>query len=340
MSKQEINKDSLLAMLARMALNDPKVSTKDAVEAQRILKSIKDTKPKLNYNSTALQFQNPELNTNVSLGKTSKGATDISFMTESGFDRPDKPNTKAQQLGIRAAINQAIDEIPMAGRNNKKNSKSYYTFQAISDDGDLKKKGGKSFGTADNQRSKLYRRFSKGAMNAIDNKTSGLDPKGYGQRIGDSTFQPRMKGGRLGKYVEWNLAEPVTSLNNIARQVSNPLRIISNVANRAHPLLLAGDLIQQDSKKVRTANTDVFDSEGNLTALGRRGLPPTSHEQYGPPDPKPKTNSELVIKAPAKKNTAVLSKKGGKTGSSINGVFFPHNWSAEQRMRYAARGGK
>jgi len=326
MSKQEINKDSLRAVLARMALNNPKVSTKDAVEAQRILKSIKDTKPQLNYNS--LEFQNPELNTKVSLGKTPKGATNISFMTESGFDRPDKPNTKAQQLGIRAAINQAIDEIPIAGKNNKKNSKSYYTFQAISDDGDLKKKGGKSFGTADNQRSKLYRRFSKGAMNAIDNKRSGLDPQGYGQRIGDSTFQPKMKGGRLGKYVEWNLAEPVTRLDNIARQVSNPLRIISNAANRANPYVLSADLIQQDIKNSRVA-------DGTLANRS-----PAEMGVMGPPDPKPKAKSKLVIKAPPKKNTAVLAKKGSKTGSSINGLFIAHPWSAEQRNRYAARGGK
>ena len=331
MSKQEINKDSLRALLARMALNNPKVSTKDAVEAQRILKSIKDTKPKLNPNSTALQFQNPELNTNVSLGKTSKGAIDISFMTESGFDRPDKPNTKAQQLGIRAAINQAIDEIPTAGRNNNKNSKSYYTFQAISDDGDLKKKGGKGFGTANNQRAKLYRRFSKGAMNAIDNKTSGLDPKGYGQRIGDSTFQPRMKGGRLGKYVEWNLAEPVTRLDNIARQVSNPLRIISNVATRANPYLLAADLIQQDIKKSKVA-------DGTL-----KNRTPAEMGVMGPPAPKSKLKpapAKSAFKAPPKKNTAVLAKKSGKTGSLINGLFITHPWSAEQRMRYAAKGGK
>ncbi len=126
----------------------------------------------------------------------------------------------------------------------------------------------------------------------------------------------------------------------MAQQVVRPLRTIAGFAARSHPYLLALDLIQQDSKKVRTANTDVFDADGNLTELGRMGLKPTSREKAGPPVPKPKAKSRLAIQPPPKKDTAVLSKKGGKTGSSINGLFIAHPWSAEQRMRYAARGGK
>jgi len=58
-------------------------------------------------------------------------------------------------------------------------------------------------------------------------------------------------------------------------------------------------------------------------------------EQQGPPVSAPR--STPVIKAPAKKNKAVLAKKGGKTGSLVNSLFIAHPWSSQQRMRYEAR---
>tara|TARA_Y100000289_G_C3910447_1_gene144324 strand:- start:145 stop:1143 length:999 start_codon:yes stop_codon:yes gene_type:complete len=332
MSNEQINKDSLRAVLARMAVNNPKFSTEQAKEAQRILKSIKDTKTI----PGSVFFDNYDLGTQVRIRRTHgpKSPVSISFMTNTGFERPDKPNTKLGQLGIRAAINQAIDEIPTARDRTGRNA--YYEFEAIDDMKDLQNRRP---GQTDNQRSKMYRRFSNGAMNPVYEPSSG-SMVGRGERIDDTTWQPRGKKGRLEKYVKWELGQPVRRLNNVAQQVVRPLKTIAGFAARSHPYLLALDLIQQDSQKVRTANTDVFDKDGNLTELGRMGLKPTSREKAGPPVPKPKAKSRLVIQPPPKKDTAVLSKKGGKTGSSINGLFIAHPWSAEQRMRYAARGGK
>ena len=63
-------------------------------------------------------------------------------------------------------------------------------------------------------------------------------------------------------------------------------------------------------------------------------------EMQGPPVPAPRSQSKPVIQAPkpkAKKNKAVLAKKGGKTGSLVNSLFIAHPWSSKQRMRYEAR---
>ena len=325
MSKQEINKDSLRALLARMALNNPKVSTKDAVEAQRILKSIKDTKPKLDVGS--VRFDNNELDTSVKLQRTggANSPAEISFQTESGFERPDKPNTKARLLGIRAAINQGVDQLPTARDGTNRNA--YYEAYPYEDAKDFKKKGTK--GGSSNQRARAYRRMSKGAMDAVPDKFDNL--KIQGERISDDTFQPRGEKGRVKKYVKWDLAEPVKRLDKMARQVVQPLRTIANLANRANPYLLAADLIQQDIKKSKVA-------DGTL-----KNRTPAEMGVMGPPAPKSKLKpapAKPAFKAPPKKNTAVLAKKSGKTGSLINGLFITHPWSAEQRMLYAARGGK
>ena len=109
-------RESLRIVLARMALNNPLVSTQEAVEAQRVLQSIKDTKP--TRIDTAIEFHNTEVDTRVQLNRQralgSTGATDISFKTDGGFERPDTPNTRVRRLGVNATVNQAIDSLPTA----------------------------------------------------------------------------------------------------------------------------------------------------------------------------------------------------------------------------------
>ena len=324
MSKQEINKDSLLAVLARMALNNPKLPTKEAAEARRILQSIKDTKAlKSPYGA---DYYNTVLDTRVELNRSKPhGTTDIAFKTDGGYERPDVPNTRVRRLGINAQLNRAIDDLPTARDGTGRSA--YYEATPMTDQKDYKKMS--KTRSMDNQRAKLYRRVSKGAMDAVPDKYGNLSIQG--ERISDDTFQPRGEKGRLKKHVKWNLAEPVKRLDKIGQQMeplSRGLSIVSNAANRANPYLLAADLIQQDIKK-STVNPGTLEGR-NASELGFKG----------PPDPKPKSKSKLAIKAPPKKDTAVLSKKGGKTGSSVNGLFIAHPWSAEQRMRYAARSGK
>jgi len=80
---------------------------------------------------------------------------------------------------------------------------------------------------------------------------------------------------------------------------------------------------------------------GRATENVRPG-PPKKEERAvkGPtqtPTPKPtpkKPVDKKPIKAPPKKDSTVLAKKGGKEGVMRNGVFYPTGWSPAQRNRY------
>ena len=316
------NKESLRILLARMALNNPSTSTAEAIEAQRILQSIKDTKPIRGQGS--VRFDNHELDTSVKLQRLdgARSPAGISFTTESGYDRPDKPNTRVRQLGVRAAVNQGIDELPTARDGTGRNA--YYEFEAIEDAKDF---ANKKPGKTENQRSKMYRRFSNGAMNPVVEPSTG-SMVGRGERISDDTFQPRGEKGRLKQYVKWDLGDPVKRLHKIATQVVRPLYTLAGLANRAHPYLLAADLIQQDIR-----HSSVADGTLDNRSDYEMGF-------QGPPTPKPKLKPKPSFTPPPKKNTAVLAKQDGVTGSLINGFFVAHPWSGEQTLRYGIRGGK
>lgn len=79
---------------------------------------------------------------------------------------------------------------------------------------------------------------------------------------------------------------------------------------------------------------------GRATENVRPG-PPKKEERAvkGPtqqpkPKPQPKPVEKEPIKAPPKKDSTVLAKKGGKEGVMRNGVFYPTGWSPTQRNRY------
>ena len=187
-----------------------------------------------------------------------------------------------------------------------------------------------------NQRASAYSRFTKGAFNAVPDRYGNLVINTEKVKSGGpgepDTFQPRGEKGRLQKHVKLDLAEPVNRLNKIATQVVRPLSTLAGLANRANPYLLAADLIQQDIKQ---------SSVNHGTLEGR-----SDNEMgfQGPPTPKPKAKSKSKPKAsftpPPKKDTAVLAKQDGVTGSLINGLFVAHPWSGEQTLRYGIRGGK
>ena len=121
-------------------------------------------------------------------------------------------------------------------------------------------------------------------------------------------------------------------VRNSIQPVSKTLRVASAIA-RANPYIATGEIIGHD-----IMNRGVADG----TLKGRTDAE-MGRQKQGPPAPKPKGKSKPAFKLPTKKpgkNKAVLAKRKGKTGSLINGVFFPHQWSLQQRSRYAARGGK
>jgi|TARA_Y100000289_G_scaffold66197_1_gene81960 hypothetical protein len=136
---------------------------------------------------------------------------------------------------------------------------------------------------------------------------------------------PRIAGG-TGRTVYGRSAA-----DSAARRASRSARPkIKGGLKGSSPYILAAEIIAND-----IANRSVAD--GTL-----KGKPVP--QKKGPPAPKAKkSKAKSAFKPPSKspaKNKAVLAKKKGKTGSKINDVFYPHAWSAKQRLRYAARGGK
>jgi len=189
----------------------------DAMEALRILDSLQRNQPKSNQHG-GLMIINPVTGINVDLQPTNKGAS-LSFQNKDfGYNRPTNPSTKVQQYGIRATVNQMIDEIPAARIDKTLDSR--YTFQPIDDDlidTRFKDEPGKP-----NARAKAYDRFTKGAFKAYPYKQKVSDfkyeevQKGYGNRISEDTWQPRAQGGKYGKYVKFDPTDVVKRLGKYA----------------------------------------------------------------------------------------------------------------------------
>jgi len=336
--RQEMNS---LRILQKAANLNSSVATPQAREAQKILKSLQVYTPKNSPNSYNITIRNPVTGYRGSImygGGKSPGV--VSFQNlETGFDRPQElgkaPLTKIQKLGTQATINQLINEIPTA-RGNQSERPATYRFEAIKDEKDYDKLYRSSkFGNPGSQRANLYRRMTKGAFSAYENKVG--DFKGYGERIDETRWQPRGPGGKFGKYVNFDTTDVVKRIGKFAQEKANQFAGLARLATKAKGLQLATMLIQADMEnyKLNPGTLDQFLAAGELPD----GTPYKPRQDYPrpPKGPTKAKRSPLVIKAPPKKNTAVLAKLKGKTGSLINGVFYPHNWSFQQRMRYEAR---
>ncbi len=71
-----------------------------------------------------------------------------------------------------------------------------------------------------------------------------------------------------------------------------------------------------------------------MSRLGIGGNAPVTRPKTKPTPKKPLPVEKEPIKAPPKKDSTVLAKKGGKEGVLRNGVFYPTGWSPAQRNRY------
>lgn len=116
-----------------------------------------------------------------------------------------------------------------------------------------------------------------------------------------------------------------------AARHANTARVIATASN---PLTIAGAIIGSD-----IANRSVADG----TLKGKPNVPtkPGNHKATTKPTTKPtpkptpkKPVDRNPIKAPPKKDSTVLAKKGGKEGVLRNGVFYATGWSPAQRNRY------
>ena len=241
---------------------DAMLPTRQAAQAKRVLSSLQQNQPI--QTSLGTGVYNPVTKTLGSLKQTDKGS-EVSFSTKEGLSRPKEPQSKVQQLGVKATVNQIVDQIPTA-RNNPDNLDARYTFTAIQDEKDIIRnmERGK-FPGSNNQRAIAYDRMTKGAFKAYPKYTEGHNlPEwiGYGERIDQTRWQPRDASGRYGKYVNFDTTEPVKQLGKIAAQfgavkfvpqigkVVQALQTVDDLAEAAFGVRPSQKIVEEQQKQV------------------------------------------------------------------------------------------
>jgi len=243
---------------------DAMLPTRQAAQAKRVLSSLQQNQP-IQLSSGATAVSNPVTNTFGSIKPTDKGS-EVAFSTKRGLSRPKGPQSQVQQLGVRATVNQVVDQIPTA-RNNPDNLDARYTFEAIQDEKDIIKnmKQGKAPGSA-NQRAIAYERMTKGAFKAYPkadvNELDLPEWRGYGERIDQTRWQPRDASGRYGKYVNFDPTEPVKRLGKIAAQfgavkyvpqigkVVQAIQTVDDLAEAAFGVRPSQKIVEEQQKQV------------------------------------------------------------------------------------------
>ena len=204
-------------LLKRLGSAGPE-QTPDAKEALRILNSLQSNQPRTTRDGR-VGIRNPTTRMFAKMTPTPKGNEVMFYNLDTGMKRNPVPAKGVKLLGIRATINQLIDQIPTARNAPPGQSKtaSMYTFSPIQDLDDVRKsfrRGTDVEGRADlNQRGLAYKRFTKGAFQAFPDATG--EHIGYGERIDQTTFQPRDAKRRFGKYVKF---DPTDVLRQLGEQ--------------------------------------------------------------------------------------------------------------------------
>lgn len=207
------NKDNMsaaerAALLMSLMRPPDQMPTRDAIEANRILESLRINQPK-NINGS-ISIRNPVTNIQGNMIPTSQGR-EVSFTSNGSFERPSVPNTKLQTLGSKATVNQLINELPTT-RDKATGVDNRYRFTPLDDEKDLQR--ALKTGKRTNSRNTAYRRNTNGAFNAHVNQDGEM--VGHGTRKGETTWQPRAAGGKFGKHVQFDPTDPVRRLGQFA----------------------------------------------------------------------------------------------------------------------------
>jgi len=199
-------------LLKRLGSAGPE-QTPDAKEALRILNSLQKNQPQTTRDGK-VGIKNPTTRIFAGLTPSAKGNEILFRDLDRGLKRNPVPAKGVKLLGIRATINQLIDQIPTA-RNappGQSETASMYSFSPIKDFEDEKKSVRRDKDV--NQRALAYKRFTKGAFQSFPNATG--DNVGYGERIDQTTFQPRDAKRRFGKHVNFDPTDVVRQLGEHA----------------------------------------------------------------------------------------------------------------------------
>lgn len=222
-----MNFEDRLALLQQLYKVKP-----GSARAKQILRSLQTYQPKITP-AGQIKLNNPVTGVNSTI-PIKNNKYEVSFSTREGLRRPKTPNSKIDQLGIRATVGQALDQIPPA-RGNTTGRPSSYSFFPIADSGDVRT----------NQRALAYRYYTNGAFSSYPDKGWGEgvpDYKGYGERIKSDTWQPRNAQGRFGRYAKFDPTDAVKRLGTYAAS-SIALRRLAGANPYVQGGITANDII-------------------------------------------------------------------------------------------------
>jgi len=223
------------ALLMSLMRPPDQMPTPDAVEANRILESLRINQPK-NINGR-ISIRNPVTNIQGNMTPTPKGR-EVSFKSNGSYLRPRVPNTKLQTLGSNATVNQLINELPIS-RDKATGVDNRYTFTPLDDAKDLKR--ALKTGKRTNSRNTAYKRNTNGAFNAHVNKDGGM--VGHGTRQGETTWQPRNAGGKFGKHVQFDPTDVVKRIGKFAIE-KGAVRFIPEVGPVLQTIMTADSVFE------------------------------------------------------------------------------------------------
>lgn len=221
--------DNRTALLKELVKSDP-----NSQRARQILDSLRKFQPKTNRSGTYVR--NPVTGITATATRYDPRFNSVVFdSTKTGFRRPKTPNSALDQLGIRATINQVINELPTREQAKQTGITNQYEFEPLKDARD-KREG--------NQRASAYKRATRGAFDAQPRKDGAW--RGVGSRIDQDTWQPRNAKGQFGKYVKFNPVTQDNILPRIAKEAGRMTakRALGSINPVAQGLMTADDLIE------------------------------------------------------------------------------------------------
>lgn len=236
-----------VALLQKLGQPVADVPTAEAARALKILQSLQDNPPQ-NARARRKVIKNPITRTEGSMIPTSSGYT-IQFQDmDTGFNRPQNQKP-VDTLGTQATINQLINEIPTREERKRIGTRveSRYTFSPLQDEIDQAKQ--ELTGKPTNQRASAYKRNTKGAFTAYPSVEGDYDTMvGYGERIKETTWQPRDAKRRFGKHVQFDTTDVVKQLGKIGARKAAARGIAATFGPKAQlaaeAVMLADDFLE------------------------------------------------------------------------------------------------
>ena len=234
-----------VALLQKLGSPTAPMPTDEARQALKILQSLQDYQPQ-KLRGQRIGIKNPVTRTMGSFIPTDQGNA-VSFQDlDTKFDRT--KGSKMDALGKQATVNQLINEIPTRPERKASSNRyvdSRYTFEPLQDQKDMRKQA--RTGKRTNQRASAYKRFTKGAFTAYPrypNDRFDPDYVGYGERIGETTWQPRDAKRRFSKHVQFDTTDVVKQLGEIGARRAVMRGLARDLGPVAEGAMLADEFLE------------------------------------------------------------------------------------------------